>query len=257
MRIGLFAADNVGSEIVKFFREQHEPLACLVLDSRDRKNLNSEMKRNSGIKDDKIFYSDSIYEEEILEKLSQLELDLIILAWWPYILKKSLLALARLGIMNFHPSLLPYNRGKHYNFWTVVEDTPFGVTLQWVEEGIDSGDIAFQSVIGKSWEDTGESLYCKAQEEMIHLFKENFAAIKMGTIPRVPQDLGIGSFHKSCEIEKASKIELDKYYKARDLLNILRARTFPPHPGAWFVDKGAKYEIQVKIGKVHNNNKDE
>jgi methionyl-tRNA formyltransferase len=179
-----------------------------------------------------------------------MELDLIVLAWWPYILRKSVLEIPRLGCLNFHPSYLPFNRGKHPNFWNIVEEVPFGVTIHWVDEGVDTGDIAFQSIINKSWEDTGKTLYQKAQIEVVKLFKERFADIREGRIPRISQKKYFGSFHKSDELEKASQIELEKEYKARNLLNLLRARTFPPHPGTWFVENGQKFQIRIHITKV-------
>lgn len=250
MNIGLFAARNVGYEVAGFLGDNKEPPACLILDANDTSGLNSQIIRASGIVQDKVFYSDTLYGDATLAAFQEMSLDLIILAWWPYIIKKSLIQIPRLGCLNFHPGYLPYNRGKHYNFWTIVEDVPFGVTIHWVDERIDSGDIAFQSIIEKSWEDTGETLYYKAQKELVRLFKEKFPEIKRGVIPRKPQDLGKGSFHRSDEIEEASKIELDKNYKARDLLNVLRARTFRPHPGAWFIDNGEKYEIRVEVTKA-------
>jgi methionyl-tRNA formyltransferase len=217
----------------------------------DRKALNAEMRR---IADESrcplVLTSDDLKESPPLSVLRELELDLIILAWWPYILKEDLIRLPRVGCLNFHPSYLPYNRGKHYNYWSIVEERPFGVTIHWVDEEIDQGEIAFQSLIPKSWEDTGETLYFKAQKEMVRLFKENFHRIKAGDIPRKPQDLRLGSFHYAKELEEASRIDLEKEYNARHLLNLLRARTFPPNPGAWFLDRGVKYEVRVKITAV-------
>lgn len=251
MKIGLFAADKVGYEVAGFFGEKKEPLACLVLDSMDREGLNLGIIKNSEISNSRtIVYSDSLSEEQTLTALRSFELDLVILAWWPYIIKEELIKIPRLGCLNLHPSYLPYNRGKHYNFWTIVEESPFGVTIHWIDEGIDSGDIAFQSGIEKSWEDTGETLYCKAREGIVKLFKEKFPEIKRGHIPRIPQDLGNASFHRSNELEEASRIELDRYYRARDLLNLLRARTFRPHPAAWFIENGVKYEVRVEITRA-------
>lgn len=86
----------------------------------------------------------------------------MILAWWSYVLKENLIRIPRIGCLNFYPSFLPYNRGKHYNFWTIVEGNPFGVSQHSVDQGIDTGDIAYQSRIAKTWEDTGEALYHKA-----------------------------------------------------------------------------------------------
>lgn len=251
MKIGLFAGDLVGLETLRFFSEKGEPLACLVLDSSDPKGLNSEMRRIAlQAQCPLVLTSDALRTGQGFTTLRGLDLDLILLAWWPYIIKGDLIRLPRIGCLNFHPSYLPYNRGKHYNFWSLVEGTPFGVTLHWVNEGIDSGDIAFQALIPKSWEDTGETLYFKAQKEMVRLFKANFHRIKAGDIPRETQDLSLGSFHYAKELEEASRIDLEQEYTARHMLNLLRARTFSPNPGAWFLDHGVKYEVRVQITAV-------
>lgn len=178
------------------------------------------------------------------------EIDYIFLLWWPYIIGETIITIPKFGVINTHPSLLPYNRGKNYNFWNLVEDVPFGVSLHFVNENIDSGDIIFQKRILKSWEDTGGSLYYKAQQEMIKLFKEKYIKIIENKHARVEQNLGGGSFHYSNELENASQIFLEKEYKARDLLNLLRARTFPPYNGCYFFDENNKYEIQIQIKRT-------
>lgn len=250
MNIALFVANRVGYEVAKFLGESKEPVACLVLDAKEDDERKKRIIEGSGIVDEKILYSDQLLADRTLSELREMKLDLIILAWWPYLIKSSLIGIPRLGCLNFHPSFLPFNRGRHYNFWTIVEDVPFGVTIHWVDEGIDSGDIAFQAVIEKSWEDTGETLYDKAQKEIVRLFKEKFAQIKEGRIPRIAQGHDKGSFHWAKELEPASMVNLERQYRARDLLNILRARTFPPHPGAWFVEDGSRYEVEIKIKRV-------
>ena len=249
MKLALFAANVVGREVARFLGAEGEPPACLILDSRDPDGLNAQIVESSGVAEP-IFYSDLLGEPRTLEALRALDLDLAILAWWPYIIKPELISIPRLGCLNFHPSYLPYNRGKHYNFWALVESAPFGVTLHWVAEGVDCGDIAFQSRVETTWADTGATLYQKAQQEIIRLFKDSYPAIKAGNIPRVPQDLECGSFHFARELEETSRIELDKTYTARDLLNLLRARTFPPYPAAWFVADGEKYEVRVEIRRT-------
>lgn len=250
MKIGLFAADVVGGRIARFFGEQGDTPACLAIDEKDPAGLNSKIVADCGVDSSLVFLSNSLGDPQTLDRLRALELDLIVLAWWPYILKQDLIEVPGLGCLNFHPSLLPYNRGKHYNFWAIVEGSPFGVTLHWVEAGIDCGEIAFQSRIDTSWEDTGATLYYKAQEEMVRLFTEKFPEIKAGRIPRIPQDLARGSVHRARELEEASRIELDQTYPARTLFNLLRARTFPPHPAASFIDEGKRYEVRIEIKRV-------
>jgi methionyl-tRNA formyltransferase len=175
------------------------------------------------------------------------DIDYIFLLWWPHIVGEKTLKIPKFGTVNTHPSLLPHNRGKNYNFWNLVEEAPFGVTLHFVNKTIDGGDIIFQNKISKSWEDTGQSLYYKAQEEMIDLFKAKYEKIIKHKYVRVKQKLDEGTFHLSNELNNASQIFLDKTYKASELLNLLRARTFPPHSGCFFIDQNIEYEVSIKI----------
>ena len=250
LRTALFTSGSVGLEIANFLTQVNNPPECVILDTKDsaenRQLISSALPRKVPLVE-----SSSLYTETTLNFLKDLKLDLAILAWWPYILKASVFSIPKLGCLNFHPSLLPYNRGKHYNFWTIVEETPFGVTLHWVDQGIDTGDIAFQQEISKTWEDTGQTLYYKAQKAIVSLFKESWPMIANKNIPRNPQPLNTGTYHHSQDLHSASEIKLTDTYTGSQLLNILRARTFPPHPGAWFLDQdGKKYQVRVHIEQI-------
>jgi len=248
MRLALFAGGAVGRDVASFMAASPAPPVAVIVDAAERADIRSEIVAFAA--GAPVFDSEQLKDDASLQKLRDLAPDIGILAWWPYIVRRPLLDVPRLGFLNFHPSLLPHNRGKHYNFWSIVEETPFGVTLHWVNDGIDSGDIAFQRPIATTWEDTGETLYWKAQREIVDLFKERFAAIAAGEIPRIPQEAGAGSFHRASEIDPASRIDLDSSATPRTLLNLLRARTFPPHPAAWFEDDGERFEVRVSIRRV-------
>ena len=182
-----------------------------------------------------------------IERLG-LNFDFGFLIWWPKIISREVMRIPKKGFINTHPSYLPYNRGKHYNFWALVEEAPFGVSLHFVEEGVDSGDIVAQTAIDYGWEDTGKTLYESAQHAMIELFKSSYPLLRIGRYTRLAQDLSRGSFHLARELEPASQIGLDKTYTARELLNLLRARTFPGYPACWFEDdSGDIYEARIEI----------
>ena len=187
-------------------------------------------------------------ELQIKEELSHIApFDVGVLAWWPKIISSSLISFARIGFINTHPSLLPHNRGKHYNFWVLVEQVPFGVSLHFVDEGIDNGNIIAQIPITYDWEDTGGTLYQKAGQAMIDLFKSTYPNIRNRDIQNVPQNLRDGSVHFANEIDQASRIQLDDTYTARELFNQLRARTFVGKPACTFEDNDEIYEITVNI----------
>lgn len=248
MKLAIFAADDVGVEVVKFLAENEEPVSCLVLDSHDAKNQNDRILEFAAA--DTILLSEDLEKPETLQLLETFDLDLIILAWWPYLIKPPLINIPRLGCLNFHPSYLPFNRGKHPNFWAIVDGTPFGVTIHFIDEGIDSGDIVFQKQIEISWTDNGETLYQKAKEGIIRLFEERLPDIKAGRLSRKEQCLNSGSLHYAKELEPRSVIHLDERYRARDLLNLIRARTFAPHPGVRFTDQGKTFQVRLEITEV-------
>ena len=62
------------------------------------------------------------------------------------------------------------------------------------------------------------------------------------------QAVSVGEFEN--EIDRASEISLDRRYTARDLLNLIRARMFPPHPTAFFCDDGKRYSVQIAIKEI-------
>ena len=181
----------------------------------------------------------------------QVAADIAILAWWPHILDRLLIeGVARNAVLNLHPSLLPHCRGKDPYFWSIVERRPFGVTIHHVTENIDAGDIAYQQEIPLTWEDTAETLYRKAQLGVVQLLKASFERMASGDIPRLPQNLAAGSFHARRELDPASMIDLERQYSGREILDLLRARTFAPHPGCRFVDGGQTYQARLHISRI-------
>lgn len=233
---------KVGSEILKWLLEEF-PQDLAMVGTVDQNEL-FHRAIDSGVRTIS-FRSTEQFVQEISN--TGIEPDIGILAWWPKIIREPLLSLPQQGFINTHPSLLPHNRGKHYNFWALIEQVPFGVSLHFVDEGIDSGDIVAQKLIQYDWEDNGESLYANAQREMVSLFKETYPIIHKLDIPRHQQEIDRGSFHAAVEIDHACWIDLDKQYHARDFLNLLRARTFPGYPSCWFRDGDEEYEVRIEI----------
>lgn len=244
MRIALFAHGDVGLEVVKHFASEGVVPALLILVREDPQG-NALIRSSTNALTIAEWSREPTHEQ--VEQLRALAADLAIVAWWPYLLRPTAFSLPRLGCVNFHPSLLPHGRGKHPNFWALCEGSPFGVSLHLIDAGVDSGDVVFQQILPVSWEDTGGTLHQRARVAIVALFKENFARLMRGDIPRQPQVASEGSFHRASELEAASRIDLDKHYSGRELLNLLRARTYMPHPGAWFTEAGAVYDVRVEI----------
>ena len=189
-------------------------------------------------------------EVDVANQLKTINVDIGVLAWWPYVLHEPLITEPKQGWINTHPSLLPHCRGKHYNFWSIVEEVPFGVSLHWISKDLDHGDLIVQQQIDYDWTDTGESLYFKAQGEMSKLFVNNYELIREGRASRFTQEKNSGSFHLANEINSASQLTLSQQITVRDLLNLLRARTFEGYPACTFTDNGNLYEVRISISKI-------
>nr|WP_315479639.1 formyltransferase family protein [uncultured Rhodoferax sp.] len=243
MKLLLLCDARVGNEIANWLLENYlEDVGAIVTVSENEVYTAACTKKIPSF----VFESEAQLKHQLL---SLAPFDLGVLAWWPKLISPAILALSNCGFINTHPSLLPHNRGKHYNFWALVEQAPFGVSLHFVDEGIDSGDIVAQQAIPYDWVDTGATLYVKASQAMVELFKSAYPQIRSGAISRVPQDLRQGSLHYSKEIDAASMIELDKKYTARELINLMRARTFAGYPACRFEANGEMYEISVNINR--------
>lgn len=245
----ILASDEVGFQAVGFLVNRGQPLDVLGLDPADRGGFNLRIRQLVQAKQPsvRIIETSDWNAPQLISSIAASSPAMGVLAWWPYILTPPLLTLPPRGWLNFHPSLLPYNRGKHPNFWTLVDETPAGVTLHWIDAGVDSGAVVAQATVDVSWLDTGETLYRRCQKRIVQLFEETFDDIVAGRLTARPQSPTEGTFHHSRELDPASRIELDRSYTARRLLNILRARTFPPHPGATFTDQGKTYTVRISI----------
>jgi methionyl-tRNA formyltransferase len=176
------------------------------------------------------------------------EADLILLLWWPHIIKEEVIAKARRGAINLHPSLLPYNRGKHPYYWAIVDGTPFGVSIHCVTPGIDDGPVMYQKEIPVPIWMSGGQLYKLAKQNIVALFLDHYSDIVSGNYTTVPQDEKRATFHLGKQLKGHSTIDLDRTYTARELINIIRGRSYGPGmASAQFRHEGKTYSIQTII----------
>ena len=119
--------------------------------------------------------------------------DMIISYNYKYIISKEIIDCVKGKAVNLHISLLPYNRGYHPNIWSFLEDTPKGVTIHYIDEGIDTGDIIVQKeVFIDEDKETLKSSYEILNKEIQALFKENWGKIKNNELTPKPQGGGTG-----------------------------------------------------------------
>lgn len=89
-----------------------------------------------------LFKTNNINDEESIIFLQSSQPDLIISAYFSQILKKPILNIPKIGVLNIHPALLPDYKGAMNYFWVLKNgENKAGVTVHWIDEGIDTGEI--------------------------------------------------------------------------------------------------------------------
>ena len=247
MRIVMFANNRVGWEITCWLKQQGEEIVGLVLHDERIRSYSDEIVSASGLTECNVFEGSRLNELEIQESIRNLHPDIGLSVYFGYIFRHEVLGIFPKGIINLHPSYLPYGRGAYPNVWSIVDDTPAGATLHYIDAGIDTGDIISQRKVNIEPVDTGETLYRKLEDVSTELFRDSWELISSGSTRRKPQSHGDHVTHRIRDVEKIDCINLDQVYKARDLINILRARTFSPNPGAFFRQEGRKIYMQLEL----------
>ena len=106
------------------------------------------------------------------------EYDFLVSYGYRHILKRDVIAAYNCPIFNLHISYLPYNRGAHPNFWSFHENTPSGVTLHLIDDGVDTGPIVAQRYVNfKKEDDTFVKTYAVLVREMENLFVDNLDSL--------------------------------------------------------------------------------
>jgi methionyl-tRNA formyltransferase len=121
--------------------------------------------------------------------------DFLVSYGYRHILRRPVLERFPDRAINLHVSLLPWNRGADPNLWSFVEDTPKGVTIHHLDEGVDTGDIIVQREVVMDPGETLRTSYEKLQLAVQRLFHEHWSLIREGRAPRRPQQ-GPGSSHR-------------------------------------------------------------
>lgn len=136
------------------------------------------------------------------EKLSVSKIvhyDWIISYGYRHIINQQIINASKNPIINLHISFLPFNRGAHPNYWSFKENTPKGVSLHFIDAGIDTGPILIQEKCTFDKIDTLATSYLKLKSEIEELFYASFDKIIKGKLVAKPQT-SLGTFHKKNDL---------------------------------------------------------
>lgn len=126
---------------------------------------------------------------------SQNGYDFIICYGYRHILNQDIIRDFKCPIFNLHISFLPYNRGAHPNFWSFYDNTPVGVTIHLIDEGIDTGPVISQKYVNfKNEDNTFSKTYLILRREIENLFLECVDKL-LNDKWKAKKQNGVGSHH--------------------------------------------------------------
>jgi methionyl-tRNA formyltransferase len=172
--------------------------------------------------------------------IKDLRPDVIFCFGWSSLLKKEVLNIAPMGVVGFHPTKLPKNRGRHPIIWALalgLKDS--AATFFFMDEGADTGDILAQKDFEISYQDNAQTIYDKVTD--IALFQiENFIPnLQQEKYSRVKQDKLLSNcWRKRYEIDGL----IDFRMNSEAIYNLTRALT-KPYVGAYIKYRGKKISI--------------
>jgi methionyl-tRNA formyltransferase len=177
---------------------------------------------------------------EVRQELQALNADLAVLAYVTQIVPQSVFEVPRLGSICFHPSLLPKFRGGSAIPWQIIKgETETGVTVFWVDPGIDTGPILLQKRSRIDPDDTAASLYFNKLFPIgVEAVLESVELIAAGKAPRLPQDESQASYDPLCRDEHA---EIDWSRPISEVYNLIRG--CDPQPGAYTWWRGERLRL--------------
>ena len=248
MKVLYLANNRIALDCLKVLLEQGDSLVGLVLHPSGKAKFRDEILALSGLPPERVFPGEKVRTPGVEGALKSLKPDVLLSVHFGYRVGAGLLSST--PAFNLHPGYLPYNRGLYPNVWALAEGTPAGVTLHRMDPGIDTGEIVAQRRTEVLPTDTGESLYHRLERDELALFREAWPSVRTGTFLASAQPAG-GTSHTGADLVGLDRLDPDQRMSVRELVDRLRARTFPPHPGCYLEGKdGRRVHLRLWLGET-------
>ena len=184
----------------------------------------------------KVYQPEKISASSSVAQLSYLKPDMIVVAAYGQILPKSILDLPKYGCLNLHTSMLPKYRGASpiHSAIAAGEKTS-GVTIMWMDERLDTGDILMQQAVTLRRHETAQTLHDRLAKIGADLLLKSLPLVEIGHAPRIKQDSAKATLTKKLKKEHG---HIDWNRPQREIDAHIRAMT--PWPFRLLVDSAGR-----------------
>ncbi len=186
-----------------------------------------------------VFQPENLKNDESIDEIENLGADIIVVVAYGQILPKRVLDMTRFGCINVHGSLLPKYRGAAPIQRAIIDgETVTGITIMYMAEGLDTGDMIIKREIVIDKDETYGSLHDKMAPIGAEALLEALVLIENGEAKPEKQDDSLSSYAK--KIDK-SLGEIDWNHNSKEILNIIRGLN--PILGAYTLLNGEVFKI--------------
>src|SRR5437763_15582915 len=233
MRVLFIGTGEIGLPVLRWLRESKEHELVGVGTQPDkpagREQRIAAPPVKAALADSRvpIFQPKRIKNDETVREIRALATDLIVVMAYGQILPGTVLEIPRIACLNLHASLLPRHRGAApIQAAIAAGDRESGITVMYMDEGLDTGDVLLQKRIEIASDETGGSLHDRLAEIAPAALKEALARLETRTAPRIPQDSSAATYAPKLEREHG---RIDWNESALSIERQIRA--FDPWPG--------------------------
>ena len=175
-------------------------------------------------------------------------IDLMLSIFFEYRVRPSLLQAAKLGGVNLHPSALPNNGGFHTSFWGLVNRTPLGATLMWMDERLDTGGVIAQKTFADNGQISANEVRARQRRLCAELFEENIDRLAAGRIAwRAGEPC---SYHFKRDIVAATTFGEDDPVTMAHLMRLGRATSHGDNGLTVCTRKGERFRVQIAVSPL-------
>ncbi len=250
MRIIYFGTPEFALKILKGIEGQKDIEIAAIVSSPDKpsgrgKKITSPpvaiYARQAGYP---LLQPENLSDEEFLSTLQSFKADLFVVVAYRKLPNK-VWQMPPMGTINFHPSYLPDYRGAAPINWAIINgETQTGITIFFINENIDSGDIILQETIAINFDDTADTLSEKIIKRGVPLLIKAIKQIENNNITPIPQHQLGNNLHKAPKITKQHR-KIDWSKKSIEIYNLIRGLS--KKPTAWTLLNKDGNILTVKI----------
>ena len=180
-----------------------------------------------------------IKDREAINQIRALAPDVIVVMAYGQILPRAVLEIPKIACLNLHASLLPRWRGAApIQAAIAAGDREAGMTVMYMDEGLDTGDILLQRKIDISPSETGATLHDRLAQIAPEALLESLRLLAAGNAPRIPQDQALATYAPKLNRE-AGRLNWNESVEAIER----KIRAYDPWPGAFTEFSGRNLKI--------------